>query len=783
QLRDRRGLPGRDLLCAPYRLREPRRVPLLDPRSEALSYVARLGPEFPFAAPLLWSTRALRSLFRERGEASAGMETRDLLGWFRLARGVALALEAESECPGLPRELTRAEWMASVGWALVLASAAGEGVAYGMSAERERLYFLLREMDPSLARRLAERLAARDLLEKALPRDGLAAKAGRLGGPAAALRTEELMQRLRKSETSFRRARRRLLKRIGLRKESGATGRTEAEQGAYGNWLAAYQRFDEADREAIRREIEDFPRRPLLSVVMPVFNTPERWLQRAIDSLREQLYPDWELCIADDGSRADHIRPLLERNRERDSRIRVAFRAESGGIAAASNSALALAKGEWIVLVDHDDELPEEAFYLVVREILRDPALRLLYSDEDKIDEAGRRFGPYFKPDFSYDLLLSENCISHLGVYHGDLLRSLGGFREGFDGSQDYDLALRFVERVEPRQIRHIPRILYHWRAIETSAAMRVQAKPYAYEAARKAIREHLERIGRPAEVLATPIAWGHRVRRSLPANLRVSLLLGAVEDADLLGRSIESIRSRTNFADCELLVVGRAAAGQGAGEGARFLAPPMGLAGPRLWNWAARRACGEILVFLEAPVEVMGDGWLSELASQAVRPEVGAVGARILAPGGILAEAGVVLGLEGSAGAAFRGWSAESTGYFGQAALVRNPAAVSASCLATRRGLFEECGGWDEEYGRDFWDLDYCLRLRKKGYEIVFTPYAELVRTGDFREALSEDRERFRKKWARGIARDSAYNPNLSLEPGGYGLAWPPRQRRPWRE
>ncbi|CAB4242797.1 protein of unknown function [Methylacidimicrobium sp. AP8] len=578
-------------------------------------------------APVLWSAKALRSFLRD-----------PKTGFVR--RRIGLGAEAGVGCPESEGEPAQAEWAAALAWAFLLASATP-----AVSAERERLYRLLREMSPDLAQGIAVRLRAWDLLEKMAPKKGLAAAVGRVGGPKAALRMEAAMQQLRRAESAFRRRRRHILYRMGLRKQPIPACREDTEWRAFGtmaseayaSWIAAYQQLDGADREAIRREIERFPRRPLLSIVMPVFNSPAKWLQRAIDSVREQLYPDWELCIADDGSTAAHIRPLLERNREKDPRIRVVFRGENGGISAASNSALELARGEWIVLLDHDDELPEEALYMVVREILRHPEAALIYSDEDKIDEEGRRFEPYFKPDFCYDLLLSQNCINHLGVYRSDLLRSLGGFREGFDGSQDYDLALRFVERLEPRQIRHIPRVLYHWRAIASSGAARQEAKPYAYEAARRAIGDHLQRVGERAEVLFTPIRWAYRVRRSLPENVRVSLLLRAGTTAEALGRSIERIRKQADCPELELLVVAGSPScpneDDEGKEGVRFLAPPAGLAGPSLWNWAARQAKGEILVFLEAPAEPKGEDWLAELVSQAVRPEVGAVGARILAP------------------------------------------------------------------------------------------------------------------------------------------------------
>ncbi|VVM08318.1 partial O-antigen biosynthesis protein, partial [Methylacidimicrobium tartarophylax] len=343
--------PGPDLFCSPYRLGAAQDAWILDPREEPLSYVARLGRDFPFVAPLLWSARALRSFLRDRERRLALLR-------------IVLHGEAGAACPDRTSEPTRAEWMATLSWALLLASAAPSA-----SAERERLYRLLRGMRPVLTHDMAMRLGAWDLLEEVAPKKGLAGAVGRVGGPAAALRMESAMQQLRRAESAFRRRRRQLLHRVGLRKQPIPACREETEWLAYGSmeseayagWIAAYQRLDGADREAIRREIERFPRRPLLSIVTPVFNSPAKWLQRAIDSVQKQLYPEWELCLADDASSAAHIRSLLEENQKKDRRIRVTYRDKNGGISAASNSALERARGEWIVLLDHDDELPEEA--------------------------------------------------------------------------------------------------------------------------------------------------------------------------------------------------------------------------------------------------------------------------------------------------------------------------------------------------------------------------------------------------------------------------------------
>ncbi|VVM07033.1 O-antigen biosynthesis protein [Methylacidimicrobium cyclopophantes] len=568
----------------------------------------------------------------------------------------------------------------------------------------------------------------------------------------------------------------------------------------YLEWLDAFERLDDRDRATIRRRIEELDAFPLISVLMPVYETPEPWLRKAIDSVRFQIYPRWELCIADDASSSPHVRKVLEEYAQVDSRIHVVWRAENGHISRCSNSALALAKGTWVALLDHDDELAEEALYLVAELILRNPEIRLIYSDQDVIDANGKRSDPYFKPDFSYDLLLSQNYIFHLDVYHAGLMRELGGFRPAFDGSQDHDLALRFVERIRPEQIRHIPRILYHWRKIPGSVAMDVEGKPYALPSARRAIADHLARTGVEAEVGPSPIGSWHRIRRKLSSRPLVTILIPTRNRLELLRPCLESIRHQTRYSPYEILVIDNDSDdpetiafledSERCGR-LRVRKDPSPFHYSGMHNRAVPDAKGEILVFLNNDTEVFAPDWLEELVSHAVRPEVGAVGARLLYPDGSIQHAGIVLGLYGMAGHLFRGISKQDPGYVGQAVLTRNVSAVTGACLATRKTLYQEVGGFEERLPIACQDVDYCLKLREKGYLIVYTPFAELLHrelssrgpddTPEKRPRAEQEAAWMRARWGKALSEDPYYNLNLTLRSEDCSLACPPRGRNPW--
>lgn len=570
----------------------------------------------------------------------------------------------------------------------------------------------------------------------------------------------------------------------------------------YASWVVESDVITEADRGAIREHIETLPRKPRISVIMPVYQTKERYLRAAIESVRRQLYPNWELCIADDASSDPRVRRVLDEYKNLDPRIKVVLRPVRGQISAASNSALELATGDFIALLDHDDEIPEHAFYMVTVEINDHPDAVLIYSDEDKIDPDGRRSDPYFKSDWNPDLFYGHNMISHLGVYRTDVVREIGGFRSEYDGSQDYDLALRVIERITPEQIRHVPHVLYHWRRVEGSAALRGQEKPYAHEAARKALQSHFDRKGKRARSVAAPgNPYSHRALFALPSEAPlITVIIPTRNGKALLERAVAGVR-RARYDRIELIIVNNQSDDR---ETLAYLkelesAGVCVLAYEKPFNWsainnfAAASARGEVLLFLNNDVEPLDDEWLEELVRHAVRPEVGAVGAALYYPDRHLQHGGVILGFGGVSGHAHHGLPMGHGGYRGRAMLAQDLSAVTGACMATRRGVFFEVGGLDEEHlSVVFNDIDYCLRIRERGYLVVWTPYSRLyhleaaTRGPDDAPGaaprVAQEYAYMRRRWGHLLSADPYYNPNLALSRLDFSLAWPPRTTKPWK-
>lgn len=572
----------------------------------------------------------------------------------------------------------------------------------------------------------------------------------------------------------------------------------------YGEWVKQYDTISERDRDAIRRQIEAFPRKPLLSVVMPTYNTPERWLRAAIESVIGQLYQNWELCIADDASTEPSVRQVLEEYAARDKRIKVAFRKENGHISRASNSALELASGEFVALLDHDDELTEHALYMLAHEMLAKPSVDMFFSDEDKITSYGMRFNPYFKSDWNPDLLLSQNCICHLGAYRAEVLRKIGGFREGFEGAQDWDLALRVADAVGEQRISHIPHVLYHWRVIEGSTAHSTGAKPYVMKAQARAVEEHLERRGvKGAEVRIQEDISQLRVVFPVPSpEPLVSIVIPTKDQSGLLSQCVSSIEEKTAYRNYEIVIVDN---NSEEAETQRYFdslkdkrnirvirdTQPFNFS--RINNDAIKHARGQIFGFLNNDLEVISPEWLSEMVSHAVRPEIGAVGARLFFPNGLLQHGGVILGIGGIAGHNHKGRPKHDPGYFNRAILTQDLSAVTAACMLMRREVFEELRGFDEvELSVAFNDVDICLRARDKGYRVLYTPYAELYHYESASRGYENTPEKFvrfekeienmKRRWGKLLQNDPYYNPNLTLLSEDFVFAFPPRSIKPWR-
>lgn len=571
----------------------------------------------------------------------------------------------------------------------------------------------------------------------------------------------------------------RLLRRQGFAAAWSAATQFARVNWAYRRWLATFGRLPEGDRSAIKNHLRTLPHRPLISVLMPVYNPNARWLSRAIESVRRQLYPDWELCIADDHSTDPRIRSLLEKFQAADSRIRIVWRDRTGHISAAVNSALEIAWGEFVALFDHDDELAEHALYMVAVAANADPSPELIYSDEDKIHGDGFRFDPYFKPDWNPDLLRSQNYVNHLSVLRASTVRAAGGFREGLEGAQDWDLLLRVSERIDGRRIVHIPHVLYHWRVVPGSTALRQTEKGYAALAGCRALEAHCGRTTRDAEVLDA--AGGHfRVRFHLPPDKPsvTVIVLQTIGHGDDPARTVRLRDCLTSFTH-QVIMARPSMPGAPGGT----LEPPEAdnspsrihdVSGPspaNVLNQAARLASGQMLLILREDAAPVTPGSVEELVSQAMRPDIGAVGALLCNTGGKILHAGFRLHPAEIAVPLYRDCRHGDRGYRDRAALVQGLSAVSGACMALRRPIFLEAGGFDEKLGRAFYDIDLCLRLNAGGSRTLWTPYAAFSLEAPLEPGrvlarrFPAEAERMRVRWRSPLARDPAHNPNLSLE------------------
>jgi O-antigen biosynthesis protein len=570
----------------------------------------------------------------------------------------------------------------------------------------------------------------------------------------------------------------------------------------YDDWIIHFDTLTTTDRLAIAAHISHLRNHPLISILVPLYNTPEEFLRRCIESVREQTYSNWELCLADDASPSAHVARISAEYARDDSRIKFMRREVNGHISAATNSALELASGDFVALLDHDDELAPNALYMIAAALHADPQLDLIFSDEDKIDETGRRYDPWFKSDWNYDLMLSQNAVVHLAVYRRSILQDIGGFRSDFDGSQDYDVTLRFSERTTPERIKHIPFILYHWRATHGSVALAATEKTYPYKAAARAIQEHLDRVGKSARVSLEANLGHYRVRWPLPAEPpRVTIIVPTKDQCDLLRIAIQSILDKTLYQNYNILVVNNRSEQLETMKyffeiarlrNVRVIDYPEPFSFAALNNWAVAQTDAPVLAFLNNDVEVITPEWLTEMVSHALRPEVGAVGAKLLYPNGTLQHAGVVIGFGGLAGHSHAGLPRETLGYFGRAACVQQFSAVTAACMVMRREVFLQVGGFDDQhFAIAFNDLDIGLRLRQARYSIVWTPYAQLFHhestslglpSGEGRrDRFREESNNFKRIWAGTIAHDPFYNPNLTITGGTFALAIPPRIVKPW--
>ena len=555
---------------------------------------------------------------------------------------------------------------------------------------------------------------------------------------------------------------------------------TDQHAALYRRWIALHTLTAEA-RARMAEEVPALGYRPRISVVTPVYNTDPRWLRACIESVRGQVYPDWELCLTDDGSTARETLRVLQQY-ESDPRIRLVRLPGNSGISVATNAAVAAATGEFIALLDHDDELAPEALFEVVRLLNQHPEADFIYSDEDKLDAAGQRCDPYFKPDWSPEHFRSCMYTCHLMVLRASLVAELGGFRRGVEGSQDYDLVLRVIERSS--RIHHLPLILYHWRKVSGSMAASGLAKTWAIDAGERALGDHLVRSGTDAVVVRGPAPGLYRIRHRIAGTPLVSIVIPTVGRSrekggalvNLLTNCVRSIVQKSTYGHYEIVIADNghlppatiAFLERVAHRRVHFeYTGPFNYA--RKLNFAVRHSGGEHLVLFNDDIEVITPDWIEAMLEYSQQPAIGAVGAKLLYPDGRLQHIGVVMGVCGMAAHAFHSHPGSSAGYGSSALVVRNYSAVTAACMMTRRELYERLNGFDERFSFDFNDTDYCLRLRREGYRVVFTPHAELYHheaaTIGARTWNAEDLDAMRRAWSDVCERDPYYNPHLTRD------------------
>ncbi len=544
----------------------------------------------------------------------------------------------------------------------------------------------------------------------------------------------------------------------------------------YQIWLEKH-RVSPARLPAMREEARKFAHQPLVSIITPIFNPTVAGLEEAIKSVLAQAYENWELILIDDASTHSDTLAALPDLMQCDARIRFARREENGGISAASNDGLALARGEWVGFLDHDDLLEPDALFEVVRILQSHPDADLIYSDEDRLTENGFE-KPLLKPDWSPDYFLSYNYLSHFTCLRRALLEEVGPFHPQYDGVQDYDLYLRVSERTN--RIHHVPRVLYHWRRTATSTADNIWRKPRAMDAGKRVIEAHLERRGEPGHVTINWRTYAYWVKRDIRTEEKISIIIPAHNLIGSLARCIDSLTSITRYPNYEIVIVDNDSPSDDAR--AYFSTTPhrvLHFAGPAnpsaLNNFAVKETSSPWLLFLDNDIEVIDGDWLNLMAAHVQRREVGAVGARLLARDHTVQHAGMVLGVGDIADYAFRGFPADHPGVSRQLQIIRNYSAVTGACLLTRRDVFEEVGGFDEErLPVNYNDLDLCLKMRRAGYLIVYTPFARLYHhksSGRQRAPETSEAKVIRERWTEVLVHDPYYNPNLSRKRADFSL------------
>jgi glycosyltransferase involved in cell wall biosynthesis len=540
----------------------------------------------------------------------------------------------------------------------------------------------------------------------------------------------------------------------------------------YQKWFERH-RANAHDLQRMRDKARTFASQPLISIITPVFDTPVARLEEAVQSVLAQAYENWELLLIDDGSTDPDLLRILPELARRDRRIVLANLGKHAGISAASNRGLELARGEWVTFLDHDDVLEPDALFQIVSGLQMNPDVDLVYSDEDKLGKDGLE-APLFKSDWSPDFFLSYNYIGHLTAARRDLVQKAGGFRSSFDSAQDYDLFFRVIELTS--RIHHIPRVLYHWRRSESSSAISIRQKPEQLDASRRAIEDHLKRRGEAAHVAVDWRTHAFRVRRELPEPAKISIIIPNSHGDEALERCVESLTAKTDYPNYEILIVRSDNSSSASSYLSSFPHRVLQFSGApnasAAKNHGAKESDSEWLLFLDDTIEIIDPEWLTVMAEHVQRPEVGAVGARLLNPDGTVEHAGIVVSTNGIAQPAFCGFPADHPGTSRQLQITRNCSAVLSACMLTRREVFQQAGGFDASLSGTLADVDFCLKIRRADYLIVYTPFAKL-----HWHATHDDKQDIggaailRQRWANVLEHDPYYNPNLSRERADFSL------------
>lgn len=564
------------------------------------------------------------------------------------------------------------------------------------------------------------------------------------------------------------------------------SGKQELPYGDYGGWI----RHNELNEEDLKQQRKTkFPNMPKISLLVPMYNTKEKYLKELIESVKRQTYSNWELVLAD-GSQEENenYKKYFD-----DERIKYKFLNKNLGISGNSNEAIKLASGDYLGLLDHDDTLSEYALFFVVEAINKNPNAEFFYSDEDKMDEYGNRFDAYFKPDFAIDTLRAQNYICHFSVLKKELMDKLGGFNSEFDGAQDYDLFLRVAENVKPENIIHIPRILYHWRAIATSTAkLDSNAKNYAFVSGNKAIEAHLKRVGLKGTVSDGCVPGIYRIDYEVIGNPKVSIVIPNKDGLDMLRVCINSVLEKSTYNNYEIVVVENNSTTEEIFEYYKEIEkndkvkvvhyPNKGFNYSAIINFGVKNSDGEYVIQLNNDTELLTPNWLELMLGFCQREDVGGVGVKLYYDDDTIQHAGITVGIGGIAGNRFKSIPKDGHAYFAEESMIQNLSAVTAACIMNPRSVYEEVGYMEEKLAVAFNDVDFCLKVREKGYLIVFNPYVEFIHYESKTRGAEDTPEKikrfqgeintFEERWHDFLDKgDPYYNINLSLDTEVYHM------------